>query len=110
MYHARFKKSHYEAGYKWGNLLYKNGSIISSQHTFVITKERKEFAKQCLPIYKKYYPEILEEIRGIADGQKSSYEDLYTFLIMTLFTIVVQFITYFILRKFNMIDSLNSVQ
>ena len=24
MYHARFKKSHYEAGYKWGNLLYKN--------------------------------------------------------------------------------------
>ena len=42
MYHARFKKSHYEAGYKWGNLLYKNGSIISSQHTFVITKERKE--------------------------------------------------------------------
>ena len=81
MYHARFKKSHYEAGYKWGNLLYKNGSIISSQHTFVITKERKEFAKQCLPIYKKYYPEILEEIRGIADGQKSSYEDLYTFLI-----------------------------
>lgn len=81
MYHARFKKSHYEAGYKWGSLLYKNGSIISSQHTFVITKERKEFAKQCLPIYKKYYPEILEEIRGIADGQKSSYEDLYTFLI-----------------------------
>ena len=22
------KKSHYEAGYKWGNLLYKNGSIM----------------------------------------------------------------------------------
>ena len=32
-------------------------------------------------IYEKYYPEILEEIRGIADGQRSSYEDLYTFLI-----------------------------
>lgn len=80
MYHARFKKSHYEAGYHWGSLLYKNGNIISHQHTFVITKERKEFAKQCLPLYKKYYPEILEEIKGIADGQKSSYEDLYTFL------------------------------
>ena len=24
MYHGRFKKSHYEAGYNWGNLLYKN--------------------------------------------------------------------------------------
>lgn len=81
MYHARFKKTHYEAGYKWGSLLYKNGNIISNQHTFVITKERKEFAKKCLPIYEKYYPEILEEIKGIADGQKSSYEDLYTFLV-----------------------------
>ena len=27
MYHARFKKSHYEAGYKWGNLLYKNKNL-----------------------------------------------------------------------------------
>lgn len=28
---------------------------------------------------KKYYLEILEEIKGIADGQHMSYEDLYTF-------------------------------
>lgn len=81
MYHARFKKTHYEAGYKWGSMLYKKGNIISDQHTFVITQERKKFAKKCLPIYEKYYPEILKEIRGIADGQKSSYKDLYTFLI-----------------------------
>lgn len=25
MYHGRFQKSHYEAGFHWGNLLYKNG-------------------------------------------------------------------------------------
>lgn len=81
MYHGRFKGTHYNAGYKWGKLLYKNNKIISNQHTFVITEERKNFAKQCLSIYEKYYPEILEEIRGIADGQKSSYEDLYTFLL-----------------------------
>lgn len=81
MYHSRFKGTHYDAGYKWGSLLYKNGNIISKQHTFIITKERKEFAKKCLPVYAKYYPEILEEIRGIADGQKDSYEDLYTFLL-----------------------------
>lgn len=30
---------------------------------------------------KKYYLEILEEIKGIADGQHMSYEDLYTFLL-----------------------------
>ena len=81
MYHSRFKGTHYNAGYKWGELLYKNNKIISSQHTFVITEERKKFANQCLPIYKKYYPEILEEIKGIADGQQDFYENLYTFLI-----------------------------
>lgn len=80
MYHSRFKGTHYDAGYKWGSLLYKNGNIISRQHTFIITEERKKFANQCLIIYKKYYPEILEEIKGIADGQRDSYEGLYTFL------------------------------
>ena len=81
MYHGRFKGTHYNAGYKWGELLYKNNNIISNKHTFIITEERKNFSKQCLPIYEKYYPEILEEIKGIAEGQKSSYEDLCTFLL-----------------------------
>ena len=81
MYHGRFKGSHYEAGYRWGKLLYKNGKIISNQHIFVITEERKEFAKKCIPVYQEYYPEILDEIRGIADGQGTSYEDMYTFLL-----------------------------
>ena len=81
MYHGRFKGTHYNAGYIWGNLLYKNGKIISQSHTFIITEQRKEFAKKCLPIYQKYYPEILEEIKGISDGQRDSYENLYTFLL-----------------------------
>ena len=81
MYHGRFKKSHYEAGFNWGKLLYNNGKIISNNHTFKITNERKKFAKECLPIYEKYYPEILEEIKGLAKGQNSSYEDFYTFLL-----------------------------
>ena len=61
MYHGRFKKSHYEAVYNWGRLLYNHGKIISNNHTFTITQERKEFAEKCLPIYEKYYPEVLEE-------------------------------------------------
>lgn len=81
MYHGRFKKSHYEAGFNWGKLLYNNGKIISNNHTFKITDERKKFAKECLPIYEKYYPEILEEIKGLAKGQNSSYEDFYAFLL-----------------------------
>lgn len=81
MYHGRFKKSHYDAGYHWGSLLLKNEIHINKQHTFKITEERKKFANQCLPIYQDYFPEVLEEIKGIADGQKMSYEDLYTFLL-----------------------------
>ncbi len=81
MYHSRFKGTHYNAGYKWGELLYKNNNIISNKPTFIITEERKEFADKCLPIYRKYYPEVLEEIKGIADGQRDSYENLYTFLL-----------------------------
>ena len=80
MYHTRHKGTYYEAGYKWGNLLFHSGNIISNQPTFSITKERNEFSKACLPIYQKYYPEILEEIRGIANGQRRSFEDLFTFL------------------------------
>ena len=81
MYHVRFKNTHYEAGLHWGQNLRKHGMLIQNQHTFQITDERKEFAKKCIPIYKEYYPEILDEIKGIAEGQQSSYEDLYTFLL-----------------------------
>ncbi len=47
MYHGRFNNSHYEAGFKWGNLLYKHGKKISNNHTFVITEDRRKFVKEC---------------------------------------------------------------
>lgn len=81
MYHSRFKSSHYNAGYKWGDLLYQHNKMINKNHTFQITEERKKFAKECLSLYQEYYPEILDEIKGIADGQRIPYEDLYTFLL-----------------------------
>lgn len=81
MYHARFNKNHYEAGYKWGDSLYRMNRLIADNHTFLINEERRQFANACIPIYQMIYPEILDEIRGIADGQRMSYEDLYTFLL-----------------------------
>lgn len=81
MYHSRFKGNHYDAGLKWGSLLLKNGKQINSNDTFVITDERKKFAEKCIVEYEKFFPEILEEIKGIADGQKISYEELCTFLL-----------------------------
>ena len=64
MYHSRFKGSHYEAGYKWSKSVLKNKGKITDCHTFKITKERKDFAKECISVYKKYFPEILDEIIG----------------------------------------------
>ena len=81
MYHGRFKNSHYESGYRYGNFLYNHGKVIRKNDTFILTQERKEFAEACLPIYEKYYPEVLDEIKGLVDGQHSSYKDFCTFLL-----------------------------
>lgn len=81
MYHKRFSGSHYSAGYKYGSLLYKYGISLIDNIDYIFNEERKEFTKQCIPIYEKYYPEILEEIKGIAYGQNDSYEKLICFLL-----------------------------
>jgi predicted choloylglycine hydrolase len=81
MYHGRFKGTHYEAGYKWGRMLREHGNVIKDSPTFDLTEERREFAALCIPEYERHYPEILEEIRGIADGQQSSFEMLTTLLL-----------------------------
>lgn len=69
MYHAHFRGTHYEAGYRWGSLLLKHKNIILNLIPFEITQKRFDYAMSCLPVYEKYYPEIMEEIRGLADGQ-----------------------------------------
>ena len=70
MYHAHFRGTHYDAGYRWGSLLFKHQNIILENIPFKITRERMDYAMSCLPVYEKYYPEILAEIQGIADGQQ----------------------------------------
>lgn len=80
MYHERFKGTHYEMGYKWGSRLLKNNQYFLDNVPFELTPERNEFAMQCLPLYQKYFPEIIEEIKGIADGQKCSFNDVCSLL------------------------------
>ncbi|NLW71043.1 MAG: linear amide C-N hydrolase [Eubacteriaceae bacterium] len=80
MYHSRLKGTHYEAGFKYGSLLRKNGMVIKGSPTFALTEERKRFAKDCIPIYEKYYPQIAEEIVGMADGQGEAPDELFTIL------------------------------
>ena len=81
MYHARFSGTHYEAGLHWGSMLAEHGKFIAAQPTFAVSEERKQFARQCLPVYEKYFPEVLEEIRGIADGQQGCFDDFAGFLL-----------------------------
>ena len=70
MYHAHFRGTHYEAGFRWGSLLLKHKNIILENIPFEITQERIDYALSCLPIYEKHYHEIVEEIQGLADGQQ----------------------------------------
>ena len=80
MYHLRAKGSHYEIGHKWGSTLVKYNKSILNGVPFEITKEHYLFSKECLPYYEQFFPEIIEEIKGIADGQKCNFMDLIAVL------------------------------
>ncbi|MDD5936993.1 MAG: C45 family autoproteolytic acyltransferase/hydrolase [Clostridiales bacterium] len=80
MYHVRFKGSYYEAGFKFGKNVLKSGKKLDHCPTFPLTKETYAFAKECEKAYRKYYPELLEEIQGIADGNEVPIETLEAML------------------------------
>jgi predicted choloylglycine hydrolase len=80
MYHARFTGTHYEVGFKWGQQLLAFGKTLENCPTFQLTEEKYQFAAQCRQEYQKYFPEVLAEIQGIADGNKTPVETLQTIL------------------------------
>lgn len=80
MYHGRFTGTHYEAGYKWGRLLLKNGKKLDVCPTFELARDNYKFGENCYKEYQKYFPEVLEEIQGIADGNEVSVKTLYAMI------------------------------
>lgn len=80
MYHGRFSGTHYEVGYKWGRLLLKNGKKLDHCPTFELTTDKYSFARECVKEYQTHFPEILDEIQGIANGNEVPLETLYTLL------------------------------
>ncbi len=70
MYHSRYKGTHYKMGFRWGSRLLECGNYLLQNVPFPITEERIYFAAKCRPYYQQYFPEILEEIRGICEGQR----------------------------------------
>lgn len=83
-----FKGSHYDAGLQYGSMLKANGCLLKDGVLSGLSDERKLYAVKAMEIYKREYPEILEEIRGIAEGQDLYMEALGAFLLgMYSFTI-----------------------
>ncbi|MDK2813442.1 MAG: hypothetical protein PWQ08_697 [Clostridiales bacterium] len=76
MNHMTFCGTHYEIGYRWGSMLQKNGKLLLETVPFPLTGERRAFSTACLPFYEQFYPAVLQELHGIADGQNCNFEDL----------------------------------
>lgn len=80
MIRLEFDGTHYEIGYNWGRNLKLHGVNVLAGVPFPITKKKIEFAEACLPHYQKYFPEVLEEIEEIANGQEVEFNQLITVL------------------------------
>lgn len=76
MYHTHFRGTHYDIGFRYGSALRKNGKFILDNVPFPIGEEQFTFAAACRPLYETHFPEILQEIHGLADGQECPAEKL----------------------------------
>lgn len=65
-------------------------------------EQKQQFAKLCHPLYQRYYPDIIEEIQGIADGQNITYQDFATFLYSMYCIMPEQKCTNFIMKNEHM--------
>jgi predicted choloylglycine hydrolase len=75
MYHSSIKGSYYEMGRSYGAILYGHGFRVTPQ-----PKEKFDFAGKSEPEVRRVFPEILDEIRGFAEGCHASYEDMAAFM------------------------------
>ncbi|MCG8328413.1 MAG: C45 family autoproteolytic acyltransferase/hydrolase [Chitinophagales bacterium] len=77
MYHPRLYGGYYDMGLKYGTLLYEKANFRIPK----IRKEKHEFGLKSYPILQRYYPEVVEEIKGFAKGIQDSDENLAAFLL-----------------------------
>ncbi len=77
MYHPRLYGDFYDMGYKYGNLLYKTANFRLPE----IDKRKKDFGLDCIADLKQFYPEIMDEINGFADGIKDHQDNVAAFLL-----------------------------
>lgn len=69
MRHPTIRGTYYDMGYQYGMVRYKNGFRVPES-----SREELFFASRCEAEIKRVFPEILQEIRGLADACRASYE------------------------------------
>ncbi|MFC3199568.1 C45 family autoproteolytic acyltransferase/hydrolase [Parapedobacter deserti] len=76
MYHPRLYGEFYEMGLRYGNLLRDKANFVLPK----ISDQKTKFGLESYKELQEYYPEIVQEIRGFAEGIKDKPEKLGTFL------------------------------
>ncbi len=79
MLHLNVSGTHYEAGFQCGSWLKARG--CGSAAAFVFPRERRDYALAALKVYEREYPEMIDEIRGLAEGLEADFMLLSTFLL-----------------------------
>lgn len=79
MNHSTWKGSHYESGLRYGATLYERR--INLMEHLTVDQARLDYAQAAIPVYRRHFPEILDEIRGIAEGQRTEPAQMEGFLL-----------------------------
>lgn len=79
MYHPRLQGTHYDMGFHYGSLLYKNG--VSFDSVIQLTETQIAFGIASLRVCETVIPNICEEINGLAEGLHFSYEKFAAWLL-----------------------------
>lgn len=78
MYHPRLKGSHYDMGYHYGEIMISGG--VDMNEAISLTESQREFAEKALPVYDKYIPDLLDEVKGLAKGSKVPFDNMFAWL------------------------------
>lgn len=76
MYHPRLRGTHYEMGKHYGSILYKNGFRFPK-----VSEEKLAFGRQSHALLKDFYPELIEEMKGFAEGCHVTDEEVSSFIL-----------------------------
>jgi predicted choloylglycine hydrolase len=75
MHRSRVSGDYHEMGFRYGGILFEHGFRIPKQE-----KECIEFGRKSESEVRKTFPDILDEMKGFAEGCHSPYDDVISFM------------------------------